>query len=81
MKSDQKWLRTIGDILVSILLTVLALIPTWLFLFVKYLLGPEGFWQKLVLFGLGLWFLGFFQFIFLIVLGAVLLSFWSRSGR
>lgn len=35
-----------------------------LYLTIKYLLNPQGFWQNLVLFGLGIYVMGFFQLIF-----------------
>lgn len=40
---------------------VLALIPLWIWLAVRWLLAPEGFWQNFVLFGVGLWLLGAIQ--------------------
>lgn len=36
-------------------------IPTWLYLGTKYALQPEGFWQNLLVLGVGVWFLGAFQ--------------------
>lgn len=53
-------------LLMSFVSLVVALGPTWLFLLVKWLLAPEGFWQNLVVYGLGLWFLAFFQIIFIV---------------
>jgi len=43
----------------------IALWPTWLFLTFRAILSPVGFWQNLVLTGLGLYFLGFMQIIML----------------
>jgi len=42
---------------------VVTLIPTWLFLLIRYFTDPNGFWQNLVLVGLGMWFLGGIQII------------------
>jgi hypothetical protein len=39
----------------------IALIPTWLYLIVRFLLNPEGFWQEFFLLGLGLYVLGTIQ--------------------
>ena len=36
-------------------------LPTGIFLLAYFLLSPEGFWQKFVVFGFGFWFLGVFQ--------------------
>ena len=42
---------------------LVALTPTWLYLGIRFLLGPEGFWQNLVLFGIGALILGSLQFV------------------
>ncbi len=52
-------------------------IPTWFYLAASSMLSPEGFWQKLVVFGLGLYVLGGIQLILVIVLIAWLLAVWS----
>ena len=48
---------------VSLLVALVALIPTWVFLLVKHFTQPEGFWQNFVVYGLGVWFLGSLQLI------------------
>ena len=48
------------------IIVILTLIPVWIFLLLKYLLNPEGFWQNLVTYGLGLFFLGSLQIVFII---------------
>lgn len=58
-----------------------ALIPWWIFLFFRFLLGPSGFWQNLVFYGLGFYFLGFFQLILLIVELAVLVKIWQKAKK
>ena len=52
---------------------VLALIPTWLWLFAYKLFSPEGFWQNLVLFGVGVWLLGGLQ-IFLLIFWVIFIA-------
>ena len=42
-------------------------IPTGIFLSAYFLLAPQGFWQKFVVFGVGVWFLGIFQSIGLLL--------------
>ncbi len=51
----------------TLVIAVLVLIPTWIFLLAKSLLNPEGFWQTLVTYGLGFYFLAGIQFIMLVV--------------
>lgn len=53
--------------LASLIISGVALIPTWLFLFIRHLANPEGFWQNLVMFGIGFWTLGFIQLVCLIL--------------
>ncbi len=48
--------------------TVIALIPTWIFLLMRHFLSPVGFWQNLVTVGLGYYLLGGIQLILLIIL-------------
>ena len=57
--------------------TVLALIPVWIWVIAYNVFAPEGFWQNLVLFGLGIYFLGFLQIIFLVALVFVLFVIWD----
>src|SRR3989338_1704686 len=45
----------------------LALITTWGYLLVYHLLSPEGFWQKFVIFGIGVYLLGGIQIILLVL--------------
>lgn len=61
----------------SLCATALFLIPFWIWLSAWYLMTPEGFWQKALLVGVGLWFLGFFQLICLIFLSVVLVIVWD----
>ena len=39
-----------------------ALIPFWLYLLARFLFNPEGFWENLVLAGIGLYIMGTIQF-------------------
>ena len=59
------------EALIKIVLTVvslaIALTPCWLYLAAKFLLAPEGFWQNLLLLGVGTYFLGFIQLILIIL--------------
>jgi len=35
--------------IIGIVIWSVALIPTWLYFLVRWLIGPEGFWQELVI--------------------------------
>ncbi len=66
--------RKTANILESILaalamfgISVACFIPTGVFLAIYFLLNPQGFWQKFVVFGVGVYLFGFFQFIGLVL--------------
>lgn len=63
-----------GKTLVIIIAWVVCFLPTWIFLGIRYLAAPEGFWQNIVLFGLGVWFLGGLQILGFIVAVIITLS-------
>lgn len=69
-----EFLQKIGATLLSI---VIALIPLWIFLGIKAIASPEGFWQNTVLLGIGMYFLGSIQFLLLIALLVFLYSVWN----
>jgi hypothetical protein len=60
--------------LATIVVGALALSPTWIYLGIKNMLDPQGFWQNFVLIGAGFWILGGLQ-ILLIILGVVVIFF------
>ncbi|KPJ85444.1 hypothetical protein AMJ57_03060 [Parcubacteria bacterium SG8_24] len=62
---------------ISLLATLIALIPTWLYILARLLLEPDGFWQEVVVLGLGVWVLGGIQIMLLIFLIYFLVSMWS----
>ena len=66
-----------GTIIVIVSLAI-ALIPTWIFFFFKWLLAPHGFWQNFFLMGIGLYFLGSLQFVLAILWIVFLASFLSE---
>ncbi|MDB5194099.1 MAG: hypothetical protein JWN50_113 [Parcubacteria group bacterium] len=53
-------------------------IPTWLFLLIKHLANPTGFWQNLVLYGLGFWVGGAIQLLLLIAVAAFSFIIWTE---
>ena len=63
----KKILNWIGAVVVMGGITIACFIPVILFIVAYYLLSPNGFWQKFVVFGVGVWFLGVFQLIGLIL--------------
>ena len=61
----------------SSIAVVLVHMPIWIYLLVKYLLSPEGFWQNLVLLGLGVWLLGIIQVALWVILLFLLIGIWA----
>ncbi|MEN9614383.1 MAG: hypothetical protein RLZZ347_690 [Candidatus Parcubacteria bacterium] len=72
-------MSVIGKILWSLVVVVLGLIPLWIYLIARLLLQPHGFWQELVLVGLGLWVLGFVQFVFAVIGIFLIFLIWKDS--
>ena len=54
--------------LIQIGAIIVALIPLWVYLGVRAFLSPDGFWQELIVLGLGAWVLGIVQVILIILL-------------
>jgi hypothetical protein len=73
-------MNVMGSILLRLFLTGIALfvllLPMEFFWVVQHLLAPEGFWQNLVLYGIGFYFLAAIQFILGIVLLVALFMIW-----
>lgn len=63
---------------VTLLATVVAFVPAWIFLGIRSLAAPEGFWQNLALGVAGFWVLGGFQLFFLIALVIFLVEVWGN---
>lgn len=61
----------------SLVATVFAPIPVWLFLGMRSMLSPEGFLQNFFVFGLGVWFLGGLQILLAIGWIFALFVIWS----
>ena len=57
---------------------LVAGIPLWIYLLADAVLKPAGFWQNLVLAGIGLWFLGAIQLFLLVGLVLALVVIWHR---
>ena len=55
------------NIIASLVVTVVAFVPLWIYLGARWLFSPEGFWQEFFLFGVGVWMLVAAQICFLIV--------------
>jgi len=72
-------MATVLNLVLSIISLAVALVPVWFFMLIKYLLAPQGFWQNLVLYGLGFWFLAAFQIFFLIFWIIVLICIWGKK--
>lgn len=57
----------------AVIISILALIPLWIFIFIWWLLGPVTFWEKLAVIIIGGAFFGTIQIIF-IIFGLYLLA-------
>lgn len=68
-----------GKMVFSLIFLAVTLTPFWFYLFIKWVLSPQGFWQNLVALGLGVCFLGTFQTIFLIIWIVCMFGFWKKE--
>jgi len=55
--------NSIFKVIVIVVVWIIALVPTWFFIFIWWLASPEGFWQVLAFTAVGLFFCGGFQLI------------------
>lgn len=67
----------VAQALWSLFCFAVALIPFWIFLGIEDTVQPRGFWENLVLTGLSLFFLGFWQLVMLVLFVAVLFVIWE----
>ena len=65
-------MNSISKVFLCLGIFIFSWIPLGFFLFVKNSLSPEGFWQKFVIYGAGIYFLGGVQIIFLIGAGVLI---------
>jgi hypothetical protein len=49
-----------------LMIFILMFVPTEFFLIIKYILEPVGFWQNLILYGIGVYFLFTIQIVCLL---------------
>lgn len=68
----------IVKLLISFAIMLAGGIPLWIWLGCYYFLSPTGFWEKLVMFGLGAWALGGIQLIFMIFAVAMIAMIWNE---
>ena len=62
----------------SLVAFVVCFIPVWVYLLARLVFSPTGFWQNLVLFGLGIWILGGIQFLLFIGFIIWMFSIWGN---
>lgn len=65
--SGNKFTTFFALTIASIIILVFALIPSWFFLGIRFLIGPEGFWQEFALFAISMIVIGWLQAIMLII--------------
>ena len=71
-------MKNIERLSLSVVAAIICLIPLWIFVAVKSLLHPTGFWQNLVTYGVGVYFLGGIQIILLIVFICAIAVIWMN---
>lgn len=65
MKNRMMKIRHLAlQILITVFSLSVALIPSYVFIFIFDLLGPSSFWQKFAVAVAGIWFLGGIQLVF-----------------
>ena len=57
----------IANIIVLLIIWPIALIPVWLYMLIRYLISPFGFWQELATFLVCAIFIGWIQVIALVL--------------
>jgi len=72
-------LRILKFIGAWIVCSIISLWPTWAFVGIYKLLDPEGFWQKFVIYGGGIWIFGTLQLIMLMAL--VVFMYYLHDGN
>jgi len=70
------WKDRLAQIGFTIICFGLAGIPTYFFLFLRSVLNPEGFWQKFLVYGVGMWFIGGLQLVLLIIAIVLVFKLW-----
>ncbi len=66
----KKMIENILAICVLVGVSVACFLPAIIWTLIYLLLSPQGFWQKAVVFGFGVWILGGFQVLGLILFAA-----------
>jgi len=69
-------MNTIAKVKWSLITAILMLIPTEAYCLARFILSPEGFWQEVILLGIGVWVLGILQVLFVVVFAVVLYTIW-----
>ena len=65
-----------GKLFWTLITFAFALTPFWLYLLAKSFFAPDGFWQNLLLLGLGFYFLGSIQLLLFLIAVAFVISMW-----
>lgn len=65
-------------IILTVISVIVGFIPMIFYFVLANLLSPDGFWQKLLVYGGGIWLLGGLQIIFLILLVSFLVIIWEK---
>ena len=66
-------------VLFSVVSLAAALSPVWIYLVVRIMANPNGFWQELALGVAGFWIMGMVQLAFLVVWIMYIIFYWSDT--
>lgn len=64
-------------LMMTLVILAFGFIPIWIYIVIRLLAQPDGFWQELVLGTVGIWALGGIQLVLLIFMVIFLVSVWS----
>lgn len=60
--------------IVSIFIFIFALIPTWVYLLIRWFIEPHGFWQEFAILAASSVALGWLQIILIVIGGTIILQ-------
>jgi hypothetical protein len=66
-ENNGRGIQAMLKFVLTVVVFVAMLVPTWLYLLVRFLLSPEGFWQNMIVLSIGVYLLGAIQLILLVV--------------
>ena len=69
--NSKKFLNFVVKAVVSFVIMVVAFIPSWLYLIIRWFISPEGFWQEFAIFVIAAIVVGWLQVILAVIAGII----------